>query len=353
VYYLQWSQESSSSGCSETIIAGCLEIFNWAQSKNIPKVVTHALCVSSLTADKSKLLLKPTAVCYLGECYIGSTGKLIENINSIFPKAQLFVVSDRYLVGKTYKLAVEATVHFLTLAGASKSSRLQAVTYTAGNDELSKIPGGPPKLRQSNPTGSRKLPYGLGSIASRKHYQVVDVQFTPEWAAIITECSQNKTLAATVAPIIVNMFSNLDCANPASAESTPDCAALLKGLVVDGEVYVENAQPTKEKRSPKVVPSSSPFPAFKRLFYFPPGQAGASAIKMKAADWVLFLKQRAWIPAASPQSHELILTPPEVSLDTAQDGIPSIVLPASVVTKIKALPPEISNEFAFGTGISK
>lgn len=319
----------------------------------MPTVVTHTLCVSSLSSVKPKLFLKPTAACYLGECYIGSTGKLIESVNLIFPKAQLFIVSDKYLVGKSYKRAVEVTVNFLTLAGVSKCPRLQAVTYTAGKDELSKIPGGPPKLRQSNPTGSRELPYGLGSIVSRKLYQVVDVQFTPEWTTIITECSNNAILAATIAPVITDMFSNLDCADPASAESTPDCAALLKGTVVDGEASADSYPYTKEKRSQKIVPGSSPFPVWKRLFFFPPGQAGASAIKMKAADWILFLRQRAWIPGASCQSQDLVLSPPEVSFDVAQDGIPHAVLPVSAIAKMKALPAELLSEFAFGTGIEK
>jgi hypothetical protein len=107
--------------------------------------------------------------------------------------------------------------------------------------------------------------------------------------------------------------------------------------------------------SPIEISNNMPIPGFQRMFYLPPGQAGAVAVKTKVASWVTFFKNCAWVPAKNPMLDSLtVVRPCEAVLDDGkllQDNVMPIALfSRPSLAAVRALPREILQELAFGTG---
>lgn len=100
-------------------------------------------------------------------------------------------------------------------------------------------------------------------------------------------------------------------------------------------------------------------PVFKRIFYLPPAQAGASAANVGLASWVTHLGRSRWLPCSLPGSPAdapptLVLSPSECVLPSAPGAasvsdMPCVRVSAAMVKVLAALPAAVTKSWQWGS----
>ena len=159
-------------------------------------------------------------------------------------------------------------------------------------------------------------------------------------------------MATLFAIALCKLFTNTDKAVVITADTTPAAAAALRGKSDENAIISEST-------AYRNIPQNTPYPAFARLYYLPPGNPGASAVNIGPAEWIHFLAKSRWVPAAAPGAPSdapatLILRPSDVRLPKANSSIadadmPTARLPASILSILSNLPHPLCDIFAWGT----
>ena len=302
--------------------------------------------------------LLPADGVYLGRWVNGHEGADLEDLASCSgpspsrgAKSRLPFVSLRYAnvvssssasssaSSSTTTTTNQMLTEFFTKCGARKTIALIASTRNITTEELtstSSFGGKMPTLRSSSTSVSLCYPYGLGEM-NRKKPLVVDVALSQEWMEIMTalgslsissssssssssfsassssfpsSASETKPhdghksaidLGRVLSTLISRLLSppTLDAASPqATPESTPCAASALKGQRSIEQQEADDAAALRHHQHGRhYLPEHTPYPAHARMYYLPPGQAGANATSVGPAKWIMQLAELRFIPA--------------------------------------------------------
>ena len=292
--------------------------------------------------------LLPADGVYLGRWVNGQEGADLEDLASCCPgpspsrgvTSRLPFVSTRYAnvvlsASSSTTTTNQILTEFFTKCGARKTIALIASTRNITPEELtstSSFGGKMPTLRSSSTSVSLWYPYGLGEM-NRKKPLVVDVSLSQEWMEIMTalgslpisssssfsasssssfpsSASETKPhdgrksaidLGRVLRTLISRLLSppTLDAASPqATPESTPCAASALKGQRSIEQQEADDAVALRHHHHGRhYLPEHTPYPAYARMYYLPPGQAGANATSVGPAKWIMQLAELRFIPA--------------------------------------------------------
>ena len=201
------------------------------------------------------------------------------------------------------------------------------------------------------PSGSPRLPHGLGVI--QKHQWIlVDSAFSDEWLRVLRSLSSghgtaNRSSSQSRAVAFARALSRsmIDTAMvqlsgatiPAARDAfkpVPDNSSSTRASSTGARVG--SASATDGYRA--AIRTKEAVPARRRLYWLPPGQAGASALDMGPSRWVLQLREAKWVPAAARTGNagheQVMLFPPRQVLlkpDPSRPAMPVAALPADVL----------------------
>jgi len=385
----QWAGEYKGRALEDKLVPTVVKLLLFALKHNLPGAVSHVL----VDRRKGGYNLLPVASTYiskaLGHANLSELMKLqatVATTSPVAPTVALAVPSDGELNLSLPYVTTAYVVHpanaaklterhlkslnsFLLLCGVQKGISLVASCRKPVPGEVAALPGGQlPKLRQTATSAVFVLPFNLGAL-TKKRPEVVDVDISPEWVAILQRAATSKALTTghDNAALVIMLLRSADFAERVTADSTPYVTLLLK----------PPASSSGTAGDPPPVPSDAdhrlpydadnfPPPGFARLLFLPPGQAGAAILNLRPALWVSKLSSLKWVPAAPPGAApsapaSMFLSPAEVVLDvesaapvtvsgaTIGDLMPTVRLPAAHVELLKGLPPSVQKVFAWGT----
>lgn len=288
------------------VVRNLVLLFQWAQKNKNPLAVSHLLVQAE--SSSGERVAGATAAVHANLRLVKSTSAYVDKTKSVGAanssgtsedawQSSLLYVSSVYVSMQTpavskpssqYTLsgrtatgmserAVENYLNFLVLCGAQSGISLVATNRPIRDKEIKDhLPEGRlPKLRSTATSINFNLPFNLGPLDKRK-VQVVDMDFTKEWCAILNNASKNVATSFGVAELVCGLLLCADTAVTPTAKTTPYLDGLLKAKDVAGNSRADALSSTGQVKDNTVPPDLDKFPpaAWARMLYLPPGQAG-------------------------------------------------------------------------------
>ncbi|OEU14855.1 hypothetical protein FRACYDRAFT_262116 [Fragilariopsis cylindrus CCMP1102] len=197
-----------------------------------------------------------------------------------------------------------------------------------------------PSLRKNNTKSEILLPYGLDVVMNKRKHYLIDSQIPSEWERLIMTMTPVSSIG------FISLLLSMPFENSINVTSSTVVAA-AKCLVGQGEATEGNSNPANDIHTVQLSKNTST-PLRRRLFFLPPGQAGAKGLDISESRLIEQLQSISWLPCLS--DHQAILLPPSKTLleaDTARPEMPIVDLPTPLIKKLKSS--AIANAFTWGT----
>jgi len=329
---------------SEDAISDVLQLTKYAFDSldhNLLKYVLVDIPSNGVTATK----LVKAASAYIGKSLDESgPGAHLEN----FAGAKLSYISSHYKSIADSVIARRKAISMFTHVGVHSGMAISvSVTSSFDRDKmllekiLSKLPFKKlPDLRK-NPTKSEiLLPYGLCHVMNRKKYYLVDSVLPDEWNRLASAMSPTSAVGFISLLLSVPVDDSI-IVTPKSVVAAANCLA--------GKTDKSSEQGLAPLDTVKLSKTTAA-PIRLRLYFLPPGQAGAKALDVSKSRLIEQLECIKWLPSSLPStSHLTLLRPRETLLeaDPARPEMPTVELPPALLARLKAS--EIARALTWGT----
>ncbi|CAM9289497.1 unnamed protein product, partial [Ectocarpus fasciculatus] len=353
--FREYATIGQSNGISPSVLANIVTLTVWAYKSDRPTAVSHYL-VENLTqkgnAPSSKYLLLPVGQCYVPSIFSGETaGGDAENKKALASMVPFVSVGAYFKdTGDDIKTG-DAFEKFLIRCGVQDSVSLIGQCRSITEAEKSSfLPDKKtlPQLRHTNPSTDLNLPFGFGVINRKKHV-VIDVDLSPEWTRVLANAGKGDMDSAhVISSFFATLLESTDTGALATPSSTPYASQLLQPNINSASSSKPSGGGNRDLFPP---------PLFARLFFLPPGQAGAATMGLGTAAWVSRLANERWVPACPPgattsEAASIVLRPCEVLLvreASSSEEMPVARLPRNVLKVLSGLKKEISDVLSWGS----
>ena len=293
----------------------------------------------SSTLSSTGVSTSSTRLVHATAAYIGrsmdenGTGADLES----FAGSKLHYMSPRYnsILESMSVTARRKAICLCALAGVQTGMSI-SITVASNVDKdkrlletiLPKLDGKKlPSLRKNATKSDVILPYGLGVVMNKKRYYLLDSQIPVEWERLVA------TMPPTSAPGFISLllsvpFESSTNITPSSVVAAANCLAGRTEPAEETNPPVETAKLLKDTACP----------LRQRLYFLPPGQAGAKALDVSESRLVEQLKSIRWLPCSVNNSPLKLLRPREALLeaDPSRPEMPVVELPSSLLKRLKA-----------------
>jgi hypothetical protein len=297
--------------------------------------------------------ISTTRLVLATEAYIGKavdeTGPGAHLENFAGPKLQY--ISSRYnsILDAKPSITRNKLIHLFALAGVQTGISVSISVVDIQKDKrllnevLSKVSDRRlPSLRKNNTKSEIHLPYGLGVVMNKKKHYLIDSQIPSEWERLIMTMSPVSSIG------FISLLLSMPFENSINVTSSTVVAA-AKCLAGQGDDTEENSSPANATHTVRLSKNTSA-PLRRRLFFLPPGQAGAKGLDISESLLIEQLQSINWLPCLMPSDHQAILLPPSKTLleaDATRPEMPIVDLPTPLMKRLKSS--TIANAFTWGT----
>ena len=331
---------STQRNLSEEEVLAVLQIGQFAFDTSNQLLLNYVLVdfpsstLSSTGVPSSSTRLAQATAAYIGRSMDeNGPGADLES----FAGSKLHYISSRYnsILESMSVIARRKAINLCALAGVQTGMSISVSVASNFDKDKRLLETILPKLDGKRLPPSRKnatksdviLPYGLGVVMNKKRYYLLDSQIPVEWERLVTTMPPSSAIGF-ISLLLSVPFESSTNITPSNVVAAANCLA-------------GRTEPSEEKHAPvesaKLLKDTA-CPLRRRLYFLPPGQAGAKALDVSESRLVEQLKAIRWLPCSVNHSPLTLLRPREALLeaDPSRPEMPAVELPSSLLKRLKA-----------------